>query len=124
MGGRIRGDRAGPCMQKGREESDVPGSVQGEFSPRTTQGSLSQYACTHLARSSQRRLAVGKTMWAVCDCFGIHNASGKIIGRNNPHAVIPAIFSALLKYRPLDHVTLGRGRRLYDIRDAAPRYMM
>jgi len=69
-------------------------------------------------------LRVGKTMWAVCDCFGIHNASGKIIGRNNPHAVIPAIFSALLKYRPLDHVTLGRGRRLYDIRDAAPRYMM
>lgn len=69
-------------------------------------------------------LRVGRTMWAICDCFGIQNMCGKVIGRNNPHAVVPAIFSALLKYRPLEDVALGRGRRLYDLRDAAPRYMM
>lgn len=69
-------------------------------------------------------LRVGYTMWAICDCFGIKNMSGKVIGRNNPHAVIPAIFSALIKYRPIEDVALGRGRRLYDIRNVAPRYMM
>lgn len=69
-------------------------------------------------------LRVGRSMFAICDSFGIKNMSGKVIGRNNPYAVIPAIFSALLKYRPIEDVALGRGRRMYDLRKMAPRYMM
>lgn len=65
---------------------------------------------------------VGGIMRAVCECFGLMDVTGKIVGRNNPYSVIQAIFNSFQNMRTEEQVALARGRRIVDIQNINPKY--
>jgi small subunit ribosomal protein S5 len=65
---------------------------------------------------------VGDIMRAVCECFGLMDVSGRIVGRNNPYSVIQAIFKCFHNFRTLEEASMARGRRLFDLQNMNPQY--
>lgn len=65
---------------------------------------------------------VGPIMRAVCECLGLMDVTGKVIGRNNPYSVVQAIFDCFQGFQTDEQMALGRGRRLLDIHNISPKY--
>ncbi len=60
-------------------------------------------------------LMTGDLLNMVCDCFGITDISGKMIGNRNVYSQIQAIFKAFIKHRSYEDMAWARGRRVRDI---------
>ena len=63
--------------------------------------------------NSGRGIKGSSLLFAVLDCFGVSDASTKIIGRRNPITVLYAIFDGLLKTTPYRTIAQRMGVNYY-----------
>jgi ribosomal protein S5 len=57
----------------------------------------------------------GDLLYLVCECFGVEDVVGKMMGGRNPYSQIQAIFSAFQKHSSYEENAWGRGRRVRDL---------
>lgn len=111
----------GPSMQEAAERSKEHLAKNLHYLPLHEQRTLFQSV---LGKHNQTRVMVKKMprgrgikaspmIYAVLDCFGISDASTKIIGRRNPITVLYAIFDGLQKTTPYKTIAQRLGVNYY-----------